>query len=250
MTADRRSQLGREGGRVLWTIAAVVVISGTAWLVHGHSNKPKTHDSSVPTSSLAPTQQSSPSSAPPAQTTASQVHSSSKEKATFTYPSSWTIAKPVVTSNDATNSDQAAIVSPSGGIKISWVTDITGFGNEHSSSYPLITVVDKTPISGAPGYFVVSGVTTLDGTTYHPWIAVQDANGILTSGVMGDVATFQGKHNLNASTGATTGILFSTSGLRTSQNTPSLAQAQATAWFSGSEAQQAKQILLSFSDPN
>lgn len=235
-------------GIVILLVAIIVLLALGAggWVIYRHH---KNAGSKADTSSQTNTTPRSRPSSNQTQISQLETYNSSEEKATFKYPTDWKLTKPYVSSN-STAADQTGVTSPSGAITISWVSAINGTGNEHSDTYPLITVVDKTPISGAPGYFVVSGITTLDGTTYHPWIAVQDANGILRSGASGDIVTFQGKHNLNDSTGKTTGILFSTSGLRSSQNTPALTQAQATAWFSGSEAQQAKQILLSFSDPS
>ena len=177
------------------------------------------------------------------------TYTSAEEKASFKYPTNWTVTKSVIIPID-TNADSVGIKSPSGAITMSWASALSGFGNEYGTSYPLHTVIDKTPISAAPGYYVVSGITTLDGKTYYPWLAVQDSKGILASGVNGDLATFTGKHNKNKSTNTVTGILFATCGARTVQNTPALTKDQATAWFSGSEAQQAKLVLLSFSDQN
>ena len=176
------------------------------------------------------------------------TYNSVSEKASFRYPKSWKVTKPYEVSNDGNNTDQVGITSPSGKITISYVTDLTGFGNEHTSLYPNNTVITKTPIKNAPGLYVVSGITTTDGKTYSPWIAVQDDNGIVNSGVMGNVATFTSHYAINPSTDDFTGILFSTSGARTNQNSPSLTKSQATAWLETTEARQAKQILLSFND--
>jgi len=178
-----------------------------------------------------------------------KTYTSATEKATFRYPGDWMLMQSklasVYSSDDATG-----VMSPSGAITITWASSVGGLGNEHSASYPYNTVVNRTPITNASGLYVVSGVTTLDGTTYHPWIALQDANGISQSGVAGDVVTFAAKHAINSSTNGPANEVFSTSGIRADQNTPALTQAQATAWFSSAEAQQAKLVLLSFSDPN
>ncbi len=249
MNTKNRNEVG-SAVLVVLVVLAVAIVAGTTVWVYRHHNKKQTTNSK-PASTSQKTQKDKTSNTPGNSTPATQwsTYTSSEEKATFKYPTGWTQTKPYVPTNSPT-ADQTGVTSPSGAITISWVSSIAGTGNEHGDAYPLITVVDKTPISGAPGYYVVSGITTLDGSTYHPWLAVQDANGILTSGPSGDVVTFQGKHNVNSSTGQPTGILFSTSGLRSSQNTPALSQAQATSWFTGMEAQQAKQVLLSFSDPS
>ena len=176
-----------------------------------------------------------------------KTYASPTEKATFKYPSNWTITTP---NQGALNGDQAGVLSPSGAIKISWSAELGGYGNEQGTNYPLQTIVGKTPISGAPGLYVVSGITTLDGTTYHPWIAVQDDQGILSAGVGGDVLAFQGRHAINETTDDFTDELFATSGLHADQFTPSLTKAQATAWFFSPEAKQAKLIFLSLNDPS
>lgn len=175
-------------------------------------------------------------------------YTSSAEKATFRYPGNWTITKPFMVSNDVNNTDQVGISSPSGAIKISWVTDLVGFGGEHGTNYPYNSIINKTAIAKAPGLYVVSGITTLDGTSYNPWVAVEDANGIISNGVQGNVVTFTSHRAINPTTDDFTGILFSTSGARTNQNTPAFTKAQATAWFSSTEAQEARIIMLSLQD--
>lgn len=175
-------------------------------------------------------------------------YTSSQEKATFTYPNTWKVAAPVTHSNDRSNPDLLGLVSPSGTITISWVSQLSGFGDEHGASYPLISTIDTTPIGGAPGLYVVSGITTLDGASYHPWIAVQGSTGMVTSGVQGDVAVFGAKHARDSSSNLTD-ILFATCGLHTTDHSPALTKDQARAWLSSAEAQQARQILLSLRDP-
>lgn len=178
-----------------------------------------------------------------------KTYTSPREKASFKYPSNWTISKPYMVSNDVNNTDQIGIKSPSGAITISYVTTLVGFGDEHTDNYPLNEIIDKSPITGAPGLSVVSGITTLDSKTYYPWIAVQDSSGITKSGVMGNVVTFTSHWAVDPPTNNFTGILFSTSAARTNQNSPALTKAQAGAWFNGSEAKQAKEIMAGLVDP-
>jgi len=236
---------------ILLAVLVVAVLAVTGLVVYQH-HKPSSAKNSAATSPTQSTSQPTSTATQSAQPNPYQgwnTYTSAEEKASFKYPTNWTVTKAVIPSNE-TNADTVGIKSPSGAITISWVSAISGFGNESGSSYPLHTVIDKTPISAATGYYVVSGITTLGGNTYYPWLAVQDANGILASGVKGVLATFKGKHNLNPSTKTVTGTLFATCGASTVQNTPALTKNQATAWLSGSEAQQAKLILLSFSDQN
>src|SRR5690242_20042911 len=54
-----------------------------------------------------------------------QTYTSTAEKATFKYPKNWSVSKPYMVSNDSSNTDQVGIESPSGAIKISYVTDIS-----------------------------------------------------------------------------------------------------------------------------
>lgn len=239
-----KRQSRQKGFSILEALIVVVVIGilGTAsWFVYQH-NKPKT------TEAIGGDQTTNQNSNQQTTTTpTTKTYASGKEKASFKYPSNWTLTR--LTANTAPN-DSATIQSPSGAITITWNSFITpGFGNESNANYPLHTVIDKTAITGAPSLYVVSGVTTLDGSTYYPWIAVQDSNGILTSGVKGDLLLFTGRHNVDPSTNSPVYAQFSTSGARAHQNSPALTQAQATAWLSSTEAQQAKQIMLSLSDP-
>lgn len=232
-------------------IIAALVVAGL--VVYQRYHKRSNTNNSAATNSSQSTQKqtnTNNTTQPPQDVyTGWKTYTSATEKATFRYPSNWTLTQPKLPPVYATD-DATGITSPSGTITITWNSAVGGYGNEHSASYPYNTVVDRMPIINASGLYVVSGITTLDGSTYHPWIAVQNANGISQSGVAGDAVTFRGKHAINASTNAPAIELFSTSSLDADQNTPALAQAQATAWFSSAEAQQAKLILLSFSDQN
>lgn len=223
-------------------IVAVGTISTAGWFVYRH-NKPRTSSAAAGTQT---TDQTDNQHGTTTTTPTTMTYASGTEKAGFTYPSDWSLTK--LTAGTAPN-DSATIQSPSGSITITWNSFITpGFGNESNANYPLHTVIDKTAIADASGLYVVSGITTLDGATYYPWIAVQDSNGILTSGVRGDLLLFTGRHNIDPSTGSPVYAQFSTSGIRAHQNSPALTRAQATVWLSGAEAQQAKQIMLSLTD--
>lgn len=178
------------------------------------------------------------------------MYVSKEENVSITYPSDWTVKQPTSGSATKDSTDAASLVSPSGAVTLTWVPSLAGFGNDHDDQYPLNTVIDKSPISGASGFYVVSGITTLDSKIFYPWIAVQDSDGILTSGVQGDVLAFEARHALNDSTGKAAYAMLSTSGLRANIGSIALTQQQATSWFSGAEVQQAKQILLSINYAN
>lgn len=177
-----------------------------------------------------------------------KTYTSSIEKITFKYPSDWTVdTTDQQVSNDPTNSDYTAYKSPDGKVVVHWTSLIDGFGNEHDANYPLNSVIDKTAIVGASGDYVVSGITTLDGSTYYPWIAVENdpSYGILSSGVGGSLDMFMGRNNINSTTGKPDTALFSTSGPRSDQGAPSLSRAQAQTYLSNSDMEQAKLILAS-----
>jgi hypothetical protein len=236
----------REAGNsLIIALVAVLIVAAlgvSGWFVYQH-NRPQS------SSATGSNQTGNPTNNSTTQPT-TRTYTSDKEQATFKYPSNWTVTTPVTVSNDPNNKDYIGLSSPSGNIKVSYTTDISGFGNEHTASYPYNIIIDKTAITTAPGLYVVSGITTLDGTTYHPWIAVQDSTGILTTGVQGNLITFNALHAQNSSTKTLGRILFSTSGPLTDMNSPALTQTQATTWLSSAEAQQAKQIMLSFTDQN
>jgi hypothetical protein len=230
----------KKNRNLLFIIMAVLILAA-AGLGHYLIN----HDESQTTASSSKSTQKIINTNPYA---GWKTYSSPTEKASFQYPSNWTVTKPYIASGDSNNTDRVGIKSPSGDITISYVADLSGFGNEHAATYPLNTIISKTSIPNAPGLYVVSGTTTLDDTTYYPWIAVQESDGLVTNGVMGNLITFNGHFATNPTTDDFTGILFSTSGARTNQNSPALTKSKASAWFNTAEAKQAKLILMSLND--
>ena len=181
-----------------------------------------------------------------------KTYTSTTEKASFKYPPNWVSTKPAIETN-LPGVDETAVQSPSGAIKVSWVSALNGFGggcNDKLSlgqdgGCPLFTLVDKIPISTAPGLYVVSGTITRDGISYQPFLAVQDSTGLLTTKRMMSYDMFTGKNNgsLPENRGQNTNALFSTADAY--GRGPSLSQAEANAWFNKTEVQEAKQILLS-----
>lgn len=180
-----------------------------------------------------------------------KTYTSKQEKISFKYPSTWKVVTPAVGSTNP-DGDALTIQSPSGKIKINWVSFVDGLGGacdteialgqtptEGLGPCPLFTFMGKTPINGAPGLYVVSGTMTSDGKSYEPFMAVQDTNmGSLlsTQRTMG-YDLYEGKNNGGAS------VLFATSGIY--GDGQSLTESEAEAWFNTQEAQEAKQILLS-----
>lgn len=177
-----------------------------------------------------------------------KTYTSSVEKVSFRYPANWTVdTKDALLPNDPTNVDYIALKSPDGKVVVHWTSEVDGFGDEHTDSYPYNKVVDITAMQGAPNHYVISGVTTLDGKVYYPWMAAEDNTQVtkFSSGVAGNVAFFMGINNLNPTTHTNGGVLFSTSGFRTNQGEPSLTESDAKAYLSSADMQQAKLILLS-----
>lgn len=175
-----------------------------------------------------------------------KTYTSSTEHISFQYPSNWVSTKPVVTST-IPEADQMSIKSPSGDVQINWVSSLTGLGgycnaqanlgDTAQNACPLISIINKTPVADGAGLFVVSGITTYDGKTYQPWLAVQDSKGLLSNQRSMGYDTYTGIHNGQKA------VLFSTSGMYAKG--PHLTQAEATAYFNKPEVQQAKLILLS-----
>lgn len=244
----RNDQKGFSAVESILVLVIVALIGVVGFMVYKNHNKTKP----APAASTAAKSTTTPAKTTPASTNPYagwKTYTSSVEKITFKYPADWTAdTADQYASNDPSNSDYTALRSADGKVVVRWTSLIDGFGNEHDANYPLNTVVDKTPIVGAAGDYVVSGITTLDGSTYYPWIAVENnaSYGILSSGVGGSLDLFMGHNNVNPTTGTPDAALFSTSGPRTNQGAPSLTEAAAKAYLSNSDMQQAKLILKSF----
>ncbi len=176
--------------------------------------------------------------------TSLKTYTSSTEKATFQYPADWTVTKPSIQSNYP-SADQVGLKSPSGEIIVSWVSALNGFGGGCDQDCPRIIIVDKVMIPTAPGLFVVSGLITTDNTKYQPWMAVQDKDGLISSGPQMGYDMFQGFHNgsLPEANGNNTNVIFSTGDAYAKG--PSLSLETAKAYFDKPEVKQAKQIMLS-----
>ncbi len=178
-----------------------------------------------------------------------QTYVSPVEKITFQYPADWTVdSADALRPNDPNNTDYTALKSPDGKVVVHWMSEIDGFGDEYGTSYPYNEIIDKAAIPGAVDHYVISGITTLNGQTYYPWIAAEDSTLAtkFSHGVAGNIDFFMGLNNINPTTNSQSGILFSTSGPRTNNDEPGLTKADATAYLSNADMQLAKKILLSF----
>lgn len=187
-----------------------------------------------------------------------KTYTSSLEKLSFKYPSSWTKVDTV--ESNVPGADVFAVQSP-GGVKVSWIAAADGLGGgcnpdiapgtkvseDELTPCPYWTVTDKQKLAGANLYFV-DGIVTNDGTTYRPWCALQASDGILASGsdigylmfpgLHNDYVDASGKHNPE-SAALVCGRPF---GGETDKNG---AKEEAEALLQTADYQTAKQILLS-----
>jgi hypothetical protein len=178
-----------------------------------------------------------------------KTYTSNTEKISFQYPSNWTSVKPLIESNGDPSVDYSdlSLRSPSGEVTVNWVSFVDGLGGGcdkeaklgsepiDAQICPLITIVDKTPIIGAPDLVVASGTITYDGKTYKPWVAVLNKDAV-TGRDMG-YGTFESKND-----GDTTSV-FSTAGIYF--DGPELSMADAKAYLNKPEMLEAKEMMLS-----
>jgi hypothetical protein len=171
------------------------------------------------------------------------TYTSSERQTSFRYPNAWTIAGPLF---DLWGFDSIRIQSPDGSITVTWDSYVTGLAGQCDSSTPLgqygacsqVSVMSKTPISGAPGLYVVAGTITTDGTVYKPYLAVQDSNGAVFT--TQETIPYEIYSTDNNGSGNTEFFVAGPGG-----SGPDLDQADADAWFSLPYVQQAQQILSS-----
>lgn len=253
------SQKGFVSTAVLIVILVLMAIGGAYYLgtqknlqtsVSLNSVSPSNSPTPTQTASVAPTS----SSVTPDVPANWKIYTSTTEKASFGYPPEWIVTKPSIETNDP-NADEIAVQSPNGGVKVSWVSLLSGFGGGcnkdvplgSTDGCPLVTVISKTPIKNATNLYVVSGTITQDGQVYEPFLAVQDntvGELISTGRTMGyDMFTGRNNGSLPESGGHNAFVLFSTGDAYA--RGPSLTQSAASSWFDKPEVQQAKQILLS-----
>jgi len=181
-----------------------------------------------------------------------KIYTSKTEKITFNYPANWQSAKPTMESNHP-DADVYSTQDSKGIIQINWISAIDGFGGACdpetpviSDGCPIVMVIDSTPIEHAPGLNVISAIISRDGTSYTPWMAIQDSKGLKSTGRQMVYDLFQGKNNSSVmESKTTTTAIFSMKVL--SPNDKTLTKEQATAFFTKPEVIQAKQILLSLS---
>jgi Tfp pilus assembly protein PilV len=219
---------------------ALIVLIGL-YVVHNHNSSNSNKSNNATTTATKPTQ--TPKATDPY--AGWKIYTSTTEKATFKYPANWTVTKDP-------SEDKVSISSPSGSVIVSWKTGIQGIGGACDSDTPIgsespqnlslcpqFDVIGKTAISGASGLYVVTSSATTDNDVFYSWMAVQNSKGILTSQRNMGYSFYEGKNSVGL-------VELSMLGSDDSAPGPSFSsEAQAKAFFNGTEAKQAKLILLS-----
>ena len=193
-----KNQKGFSALELVLVLIIVVLIVVVGWLVYQNHNK--ITSTNKPTSSTAsktstkPTTNKSNSSA-----VSYKTYTDSAAQASFQYPSNWNLASirglcdepnGCSPSTDSISAEQ--ITSPDNSVKIIW-SGISGVGGYCNNKIPptqsggctIETVFSSTPIPKANGLYVVEGAMEVSSGQYQPFLAVQDKNGVLTSGEPG-----------------------------------------------------------------
>jgi hypothetical protein len=261
-----RRRIGTEEGfglvGILIVIVLLIVVGGTGTYVwhRDHKAKPSTGSTTQSKSTTSSTKSAPPPTDPYA---GWKTYTSTFEKLSFRYPSNWT-ATPSSGRFGVTGADSLQLEDPSGKVAVSWYSAVQGLGGACDSTImpgtavasgalspcPYWYVLDKQKLSGADLYYV-DGVTTSDGTTYSPWCALQAPDGVLSSKGSIGYMLFKGKNNDFVQNGhdfglQEAGLLCSKSSLGGAEAMTGT-KAQATAYLSSPEMQQAKLMLLSAS---
>jgi len=229
-------------------VAVVVLLGVVGYMVYKNHNKTTpTATTTTPVATTTPTTTPTPKAVDPY--AGWKTYTSKTEKASFKYPSDWKSITPPLESNEP-GADAFTVASPSGEVKVSWMSAISGLGGAcddtiapKNGGCPAITVISSKSIKGASGLNVISAIVTNNGSTYQPWIGVNTSD--FKNGQNTAYVTFFGRHNssLPTANGEKQLMFFGTSG--PSMSGPKLSQTDAKAWLSKSEVQKAKLIYES-----
>jgi len=226
-------------------LVIIGILGFTSWYVY-HAKQASNKDYSTVSNATAPTYNKTTNTTTSDSYAGWKTYTSSFEKLSFKYPSTWKSVTPALSSTDP-SADSFELKSPSGALAVSWLAEVDGIGGAcdntvmptaNNGACPYWYVQDKQKLSGADLYYV-DGVVTHDGNTFSPWCALQGSDGILKN--EGDIGylLFMGKNNGQADAGLLCGEPFDGIGLTKGT------KAQAMAALSSAEFKQAKQILLS-----
>ncbi len=180
------------------------------------------------------------------QETSTIAYTSSFEKLSFRYPSTWKIV-PAELQASFSSADTLSIQDPNKKVIINWISALDGIGGscdpnipynqtegEMGAPCPLYEVIEKQKLTSTDFYYVAYLVTR-DGKTYEPVFALQSTSGLLTTKRTLGYLLFTGKYNGKVNAG------LSGKGLVSGERDVALK------FFSTPEAQQAKNIILSAS---
>lgn len=195
----------------------------------------------MPTSTITPTVVPT---VEPSLVAAYKTYTSSYEKISFDYPSDWTLT-PAEPKTNIPQADTMTLQSPSGKIRLEWVSAIDGLGGGCDPNIslgspggcPHYEVIEKQAIPNTSLYFV-SYLITADAVEFSPAFAIQDENGILTTSRTKGYLLFTGKNNGGLSAVFVSGSMPYGMGTLMSES-------EARQFFSSPEAIQAKTILMS-----
>ena len=176
-----------------------------------------------------------------------KTYTSAFERLRFQYPSDWQPTAASLESN-IPQADTFTIKSPSGKIKISWISAIDGLGGGCDDTIPpgtegacpLYEVIEKEKLKNADLYFV-SYIVTLDNKKFYPVYALQGSNGMLETERSLGYLLFTGKNNGKLLAGLMIGSVPYGS------STFSGTRQQAIDYLNDPEMSQAKNIFLSTS---
>lgn len=240
---------------LLATVAIVGLIMG-GLIVYVFTSKPTNVPNNLPLTTAPPTDTEQVTVTPtatttstpavtiittPKPTTTSKTYTSPFEKLSFSYPSDWKIVPSVVQSNDPAG-DDLTLKSPSGNVKVVWISEMDGLGGSCGDQCPTYEVNYKQKLANSNLYYV-EFIITYDNVKYYHAAALQDeASGILkTQKTMGYIL-FGSKTHTEVSSGL---IVDSIPPYGVAETSIATTKAQAKAFFSTAEGIQAKNILLS-----
>lgn len=175
-------------------------------------------------------------------------------KASFVYPNTWTemsikglCDEPNGCSESTDKIDAVELQSPDKKVDLIW-SGISGVGGNCDATKtptqggcPIETVFSAVPINSSPGLYVVNGAIEAPNGQYEPFLAVQDNNGVLSSGVHG---VWYQSFKLASTGNDTVFYMVNDYGSGTVPQTFNTIN-QVKSYFSGTDQQQAIQILQS-----
>ncbi|MHB1865236.1 MAG: hypothetical protein ACYCPS_03700 [Candidatus Saccharimonadales bacterium] len=252
----KNNEQGFSAVEIVLVVVIVALIGVVGWLVYKNHHKTITPNVATISNNKPATPTTTPKT--PTNTVTYKTYSDSAAQASFQYPSTWTLTSirglcdepnGCAPSTDHISAQQ--VTSPDSSVEIVW-SGISGIGGDCNNNVPptqsggcnIETVFSSTPIPKADGLYVVEGAMEVSSGQYQPFLAVQDKNGVLTSGEQG--LWYQ---NFKLPTTGNDTLFYMNNGYKDGGG-GSNPQAYATtsqvqSYLNSSDVTQAKQILLS-----